>query len=455
MYNEADTLHIKLGDLRLEKRLEKIVKDLVEQPSVSIPKACNSQAATKATYRFFSNDTVEAKSIRNGYRKSTIERIIEQGENATILFPSDATNIVYTSHKKLKGIGVLRNQNARGLNLHTTLAVTENEIVLGSIDQHCWGRKPEDYGRRRLKIERPIEEKETYRWLESFRAAQSALPDNARGIYLGDRGADIYEIFLEERKENMHLLIRVSRNRPLTNSPEKLFQELENTPSAGITEVIIKRSGERKERAAKLEIRYKKVTIKPPNRKNKLSSVCMTIISAKEIIGNSEVEDPVHWMLLTTLPIDSLEGAIYAVQTYAKRWIIERYHYVLKEGCKVEELQFEEANRIDKAIAVYTIVACRIMQITYLARAFPDLPCTKVFDDDEWRALYCYANKTSKEPSSPMSISEAVMMLAKLGGFQGRKRDGHPGVQVIWYGMSKLEGAVEMYRILKKKKRCG
>lgn len=451
MYNDADTRHIKLGDLRLEERLEKIVKDFIGQPSVSIPKACNSQAATKATYRFFSNDIVKAKSIRDGYRASTIERIIEQGENSTILFPTDATNIVYTSHKKLNGIGVLRNQNARGLNLHTTLAVTENEVVLGSIDQHCWGRKPEDLGRRRRKETRPIEEKETYRWLESFRAAQEALPDNARGIYLGDRGADIYELFLEPRNPNMHLLIRANYNRPLTNSPDRLFEELEKTSAAGITEVVINRSRERKERTAKLEIRYKKVTIKAPLHKNKLSPVCMTIISAKEIVEGSDVQDLIHWKLLTTLPIDSLEDAICAVQTYAKRWIIERYHYVLKQGCKVEELQFEEANRIDKAIAVYTIVACRIMQITYLARVSPGLLCTEVFDDDEWRALYCYANKTSKDSAKPMTISEAVMMLAKLGGFQGRKRDGHPGVQVIWCGMSKLEGAVEMYRILKGK----
>ena len=274
MYNDADTRHIKLGDLRLEERLEKIVKNFIEQPAVSIPKACNSQAATKATYRFFSNDIVKAKSIRDGYRASTIERIIEQGENSTILFPTDATNIVYTSHKKLNGIGVLRNQNARGLNLHTTLAVTENEVVLGSIDQHCWGRKPEDLGRRRRKDTRPIEEKETYRWLESFRAAQAALPDNARVIYLGDRGADIYEVFLEQRNPNMHLLIRANHNRPLTNSPDRLFEELEKTPAAGMTEVVINRSGERKERTAKLEIRYKKVTIKPPKTKNKLSSRC-------------------------------------------------------------------------------------------------------------------------------------------------------------------------------------
>lgn len=454
MYGDKDLQYMKFGDLRLTGRLEKMLENFIDNPSVSIPQACQSVAATKAAYRFFSNDDVEAKMIRDGYRKATIERILEKNINKTIFFPSDATNLVYTSHKKLKGIGVLRNQKARGINLHTTLAVAENEIVLGVIDQYSWGRKPEDYGQRALRHFKPIEEKESYRWIESFKAAQAALPDNVQGIFLGDRGADIYELFLEPCKQNMHILIRSLHNRKVENSPERILQELENTSSAGIMEVVINRSDERKERVAKLDIKYKNISIKSPIHKNELPSISINVISAKEIIDDDNIQDPIHWKLLTTLPVNSLQEAIYAVQTYAKRWIIERYHYVLKQGCKVEELQLEEAERIDKAIAVYTIVACRIMHATYLARTFPELPCTEVFDEDEWRALYCYANKTSIPPLLPMTMGNAIRMLAKMGGFLGRKRDGHPGLQVIWRGMLKLEGAVEMYRILRGK-RCG
>ena len=160
------------------------------------------------------------------------------------------------------------------------------------------------------------------------------------------------------------------------------------------------------------------------------------------------VEEPIYWKLLTTMPIDSLERASYAVTTYAKRWLIERYHYTLKEGCKVEELQFEDAEKIDKAIATYTIVSWRIMHMTYLARVCPDLPCTKMFLEDEWKALYCYAHKNSQIPKTPPTINNAVRMLAKIGGFLGRKADGDPGVKVIWRGLRLLEGAVEMFRIL-------
>lgn len=443
---------MKFGDLRLTERLEKILDNFTEEPSSSIPEASKSLAATKGAYRFFSNDRVEATAIRQGCYSATIERMQEKG-NSTFLFKSDSTNIVFTSHKKLRGIGVLRNQKAKGLNLHTTLVSTENEVVLGVVDQYCWGRKPEDYGQRALRARKPIQEKESYRWIESFRASQNALPDNSRGIFLADRGADIYELFLEQRKENMHLLIRALHDRELTNSSKKMFSELSSASSAGTIDVLIKRSGERKERVAKLEIRYKHISIKPPKSKKNLLPISMTMIFAQEIT-EGEIEDRISWKLLTTLPIDRIEDASYAVFTYAKRWLIERYHYVLKQGCQVEELQLEEANRIDKAIAVYTIIACRIMHMTYLARSNPELSCTEVFNENEWRALYCYANKTSKEPTNPMTLHEAIMMLAKIGGFLGRKGDGYPGVKVIWRGIKKLEGATEMYCLLKGK-RCG
>lgn len=451
MFDVRDLRQVDLGDVRLNDRLEAILETFTNSPDSSIPQACKSAAAAKAVYRFFSNDNVETKSLREGFRKAVVFRIKNSPKGTTILYLSDGTNLVFSSHKKLEGIGVLRNQNAKGLNLHTTIVSTEDEVVLGVVEQHCWGRKPEDYGQRALRSKKPIEEKESYRWIESFRASESSLPSNKKGIFLADRGADIYEIFLEPRKENMHLLIRALHDRMLADSHERMFEELEHSPCAGIMEVAINRSGERKERTARLELRYKNVTIKSPKNKSFLPQINITIISAKEIINGVNNQDLINWKLLTTLPISSLEDAIYAVKTYAKRWLIERFHYVLKEGCKVEELQLEKAERIERAVTLYTVIACRIMHVTYLSRAAPDLPCTVAFDDDEWRALHCYVHKTSIEPPTPPSLREAFLMLAKIGGFFARKRDGEPGVKVVWRGMRVLEGAVEMYRILKGK----
>lgn len=445
MWIEDEIKHMNFKDKRLNKRFGIMLENFTEKSDGSIPEACQSNAATKAAYRFYSNECVEAQEIRKGFSKATIERIKKEPPKNTIIFCSDATNIVLTSHRKMKGIGVLRNQKARGLNLHTTLAYTEEELLLGSIRQDCWGRKPEDYGKRKERFQMPIECKESYRWLTSFNDAQLALPDDYKGIFLGDRGADIFELFQQPRKSNMDLIIRAAHNRQLTNSKEKAFDKVRNSECAGIMKTTIKRSGNRKEREAELEIRFEPISIAKKN----LSPISIWLVSAREITQNLENEEPIEWNLLTTLSINSLEEAIYIVKTYAKRWLIERFHYTLKEGCRVEELQFEEADRFDKAIATYTIVAWRIMYLTYLSRVSPDSECTKVFEKAEWQALYCYVHKTPNPPSKIPTLKNAIMWLAKIGGFLGRKRDGDPGVKVIWRGMRILEGACEMFLILK------
>jgi len=453
MWAERESQHMDFNDLRLNQRLFKILEDFTRRPKASIPEACGSWSSTKAAYRFFNNEEVKVEKITKGFVDSTIERM-QTNSHKTYLFQSDSTNIVFSSHKALKGIGVLRNQRARGLNLHTTLVSTEGEVTLGIVNQHCWGRDDKDYGQRAMRAKKPIEEKESYRWIESFQAAQKALPDDTQGIFIGDRGSDIYELFLQPRKENMHTLIRVLHNRTLTNK-ERLFSHIASTDCMGLMQATITRSDKRKERIANLEIRYQKITLNPPLNKKTLPPVVLTIILANEITEDANVKEPINWKLLTTLPIESLEQAIHAVTTYTKRWLIERYHYVLKQGCLVEKLQFEDAECIKKAIAVYTIVACRLMHLTYLSRKSPNLPCTKIFNEDEWKALYCYAYKIAKPPLSPPSLREAVFMLASIGGFLGRKSDGDPGVKVLWRGLKLLEGAVVMYSLLKGKKDVG
>jgi hypothetical protein len=450
MWAQQAIKHIDFNDKRLSNRLEKMLENFTENPSGSIPEASMSLAQTKAAYRFFSNENASVEEIREGFCKATIERMKELPKSAVVLFPSDSTNIVFTK-RKMQGIGVLRNQNAQGLNLHTTIATTDNQLVLGVVHQVCWGREPEEYGKRSQRAKKPIEEKESYRWIEGLQAAQEALPDHLQGIFLGDRGADIFEVFMEPRKQNMNLLIRASHDRVLQNDSCKIFEKLENAESLGSINVAISRSGTREERVAVLDIKAVSVLVDPPKHKKNLSPVLLNFVYAKEICNSDEVQqDLINWKLVTTLSIDTLEQAGYVVTTYAKRWIIERYHYTLKEGCRVEELQFEEASRIDKAIAVYTIVACRLMYLAYLARSTPDAPCTVVLANNEWKALYCLVHKTATPPDTPFTIHEAIRMIAKLGGFLGRKRDGEPGVKVIWRGLRALESASVMYSILRK-----
>lgn len=445
--NEAK--YMDFNDKRLNKRLNSLVDILAKKPSCSIPKACGSPSQAKAAYRFLDNDKVESKNIREGFAMTTKNKIKNTSE---VLFISDATGVNYSSHKKLKGVGVLKNSLSRGLNLHTTLAVTADGLILGSVDQMCWGRKPEDYGRKKERWNLPIEKKESYKWIESFNRAQESLPDKTQGIFIGDRGADIFELFLQPRKQNMHLLIRSAYNRKLADNPNKLFEELKQQPSMGNMQVKVKRSNERKERIANLEIRFLTATILSPAMKKKLGlAVTLNIVLAQEVASDSHGEELIEWKLLTTLPINNLDDAIRIVKTYALRWLIERFHYTLKSGCKIEQLELEDAIRIDKAIALYTIVAIKIMELTYLARISPNASCDAILKKEEWEALCCYINRTPIPPLKPPTVYEAACMIAKIGGFLGRKGDGFPGVKVIWSGLQSLQGIVATYCIFKGK----
>ncbi len=436
---QNEVKHMQFKDSRITKRCKQLLEQLSERPGSSIPAACASKASTKAAYRFFDNAKAEVDEIRKGFFKATAERI---KEHKIILMPSDASNLVYTSHKSLKGKGVLRNFKASGLSMHSGFAITPEGQPLGLYYQHVWGRKAEDYGKRLHRTKLPIEQKESFRWLESLVAAEKALHPSTKGVFIGDRGADIAELFLYPRASNVELLIRSLHNRHLSDK-SRLFEKLDNLSQAGTMNVLISRAPGRDERIAVCSVSYTSVQIKHNKSANPL---IVNAIIVKEV-NSSNIDKPIIWRLLTTMTITSLQDAVTYIEWYVKRWSIERYHYTLKSGCNVEELQLEDSKRIERAIVLYSIIAWRLMFVTYAARTNSEAECTQILDNDEWKALYCFFYKKSTLPIILPTIKEAVLMLAKLGGFLGRKNDGSPGIKVIWRGLRRLEDIVESYKI--------
>ena len=436
-----------LGDSRLNERFATILNSFMASPNSSIPKSCNSKTKTKATYRFFDNNRVSAKKIKEGFFDATAKRVKKESE---VLIISDATNLVYSSNKSLKGAGVLRNFQARGFALHTTLVVTPSGEPLGSFYQAFWGRDPKQYGKRKLRKNLPIEEKESFRWLESIESAQAKVNQKTKAIVIADRGADIYEIFAQKREPNFELLIRACHNRKIDGTDKLLFEQLDEANILGYVDVEVGRAPNRLPRTAKLELRAMATSI---GRRDKDLKFNINVVLAKEVATPEDGSAKIVWRLLTTLPVNTIEEAFGCVKKYSKRWLIERYHYVLKSGCQVEELQLEEADRIERAVAMYCIIAYKLMCITYLARINPNAPATDAFQKDEISALYCFSHKTKKLPSEPITIFEAVHLVAKLGGFLGRKGDGSPGVKVIWLGLKSLADITASFCLWGK--RCG
>jgi len=148
--------------------------------------------------------------------------------------------------------------------------------------------------------------------------------------------------------------------------------------------------------------------------------------------------EPISWLLLTNVLTNTFEESCERIQWYSCRWTIEIYHKVLKDGCRIEERQFEYAENIQRYLSLDMVVSWRVLYLTMLGRDMPELPCTAIFEAHEWQSLYCFIHKTHILPDNPPSLHQVVRWISKLGGFMGRKGDGEPGVTVLWRGLQRL-----------------
>jgi len=446
---EEEFKNSRLKDKRLKKRLLTLVRDFYGKPGVNIPQASNSRSKTKAAYRFFDHEAVNMDEILVGHYQSTLERIKKE---KIVLAVQDTTSLNYSTHLMTEGLGPIgtKKDGAIGLELHSTLAFTLEGTPLGLLNVQCWGRDAEEFGKKHKRREKVIEEKESYKWIESYQEtiAAQAKSKNTQLVSIGDREADIYDLLkmAVENKDNPAILIRASHNRSINAEQQHLWDYLRNTEESGIQRIQIPRKANNPAREADLSIHYKKVELKPPQYKKDAGSITIWAILAYEKKVPAGVV-PVEWMLLTTIAINTFEEATEKLGWYSKRWGIEIYHKTLKSGCKIEERQLGKVSRIESCLAIDMVVAWRIYYLTKLGREIPDVSCTVFFEEAEWKALVVYKTKNPIPPALPPSLREAIHMIASLGGFLCRKGDGEPGTKVLWLGLSRLDDIIETYKI--------
>lgn len=445
----AELSNAPINDKRLVSRLVKTAVLLAEKPHATIPEACGNWSETKGAYRLLSNDKMSQEAVIMSHRLQTIERM---KEHKIVLDIQDTTTLDYTQHPNIAGMGLCTtSEKTKGILAHSSLAVTTSGCPLGLLYQKFWTRDPEERGKRHQRKNLPIEEKESYKWLDALDHSLKDIPSDIMVVTVCDREADIYDFFNKAISEEKPLLIRATRDRKLSEEDKYLLSEVESSPIAGEIVVNIPRDTKNKlkPREARLSVQFCPVTIKPPKHRRSdktLTNLTLYSILVKEINPPDGI-DSIHWLLLTTLPVTTVEEAVEKVSWYTQRWKIERYHLTLKSGCKVEELQLETLERLQNALAVYSIIAWRILWITYEARETPEAPCTVVLQDHEWKALYCMVNKVPVPTKTTPTLKEAVLLIAKLGGFLARKSDGDPGVIVLWRGMSRLSDIAQFYLI--------
>jgi hypothetical protein len=423
-----------LGDARLTKRLVRIVADKLANPTASIPLASGSWAATKATYRFLASDHVAPEHIRDAHLDATRTRI---KHHDTVLVLQDTTELLYTTHPQMAGVGFLDHASSRGLKVHSALAASEGGVPLGLVQQSVWARNLATKGRKSRKL--PQAKRESQRWLTTLAEVQKAIPAPTRLIVVADREADIYPLFIAPRDDRTDLIVRATSNRGLVGGGT-LQDAAKAVVWHGSRTVTIPGNGSRAARTATVEIGWTTVQVTPPQDYPRPASAARPTL---QLVVVEERDPPagvkrLRWLLWTTLPVTSWEEAVAVVEAYRKRWLIERYHYVLKSGCGIEQVQLETAERMERALAVCCIVAWRLLWLTYQARETPDVPCTEILATHEWQALVCTVQGKVVPPAEPPSLREAVRMIAELGGFLARTSDGEPGVKTLWRGLIRL-----------------
>lgn len=375
----------------------------------------------------------------------TLERLDSE---KVILKMQDTTELNFTSQKSMKDVGYLTYAKCNGLMVHTTLSVTENGLPVGIIAQKVWARDNELRGKASERSSKPIEEKESFRWLETLRDTERMFSNSQIQVMIGDRESDIYELFEIPRIKNSHFLVRGTQNRLIEHIDKKLFTALENADAKGYVNLDVGRKNGQEARTAELVVKYESIRIKAPkNSKKKTNEIELNVILVEELEAPENIE-PIKWILLTTLDITNLEDALKYVRWYSYRWLIERYHYVLKSGCQIENLQLDSGEKIKKALSIYSIIACRLLNITYKARKEPESSCEQIFEKKEWKMLYVLVHKNNKVPEEPPKLKDAVLWMGRLGGFLARKSDGLPGVKNIWRGYRKFYEIIDGVNLL-------
>jgi hypothetical protein len=422
-----------LPDQRLRKRLMTILIENIEHPTASIPQATGGAGQAKATYRFYTNPRAGADDLRLGIGTQTARRCLDED---TVLAVQDTTSLNFTALRSIPELGPIDSGGlARGVHLHTALAVTTSGRVIGPLDQQYWAR-PE--------AGRPgPEEKESAKWINGLDGAREILYTAAgdrrvpRLIHVMDREGDAYEVMMAVVDAGDSAIIRCAQDRRVDDPSGKAHEAVRGRPILCRTKIRVPRKTGIPERSAQVEVRSLSVSLVPDLAKYPHAwPMTWDLVEVWEPEPPDGTE-PVHWLLWTLEPAASAAEALEVVRKYTCRWPIEDVHLVLKSGCQAERLRLATWDGLEKAVTVEAAVAARIVSLRDRARETPEAPASEVLSADEVEVLVGRFGGKRVRPSE-LTIGQAVLWIGRLGGHLNRKRDGMPGVRTLWRGLHDL-----------------
>jgi hypothetical protein len=429
----------RLGDKRRTKRLVKVARAIATSPQGTLPGSYSTIAELKAAYKLLSYPQTTREAIVEPHLQRTREALDEPGEFFLI---EDTTYIDYTKHKAVEGLGPIGNGGGRGLVVHTTLCLqvvewkehTPTVDVLGLLDQQCWVRPPESRRSQETGKERLYRPRESQCWARCL--LEHHAPDQAKWTFIADRESDIYECFERCRNANTDFIIRAARPRALAGGDQDIFETISQAPVRGQYQLHLRKRDAQEARTATITVRATRLSIRGPWRPGrKCEPFELNVIEAREE-NPPKGSSAIHWVLLTTLPIDTFKQIRKVIAAYATRWLIEEYHKALKTGTKIEDSELATAQRLMNLLGILSVVAVRLLRLKMAANAAPEDPI--VTDDEVSCAMISVLESKRLRPSEGWTNRTLLIAIAKLGGFLGRKSDGNPGWLTIWRGLQQL-----------------
>jgi len=430
-----------------------IGEKLATSPGGTLPQAFPEWSELKATYRFFSNPNVRFEQITAPHYQFTLNRCLEPGE---YLWIEDTTELNYTHHPATEDLGSVGDNQGRGFWLHSTLAIKVEHwdlnyrpqgVAVGLVGQRCWTRAHRARGRRHTERwrERMGRQRESERWAAVLDEV-AVPPQGCHWTYIADREADFYEPIEKCLRRGLDFVIRAYRDRKLADQEAHLKEAVAQAPVFGQMEVELRSRAGQPARTAAVQVRACAVNVQGPWRPGgERPDLDLNVVEVLEL-NPPEGTEALHWRLLTSLNCRTWSQVRRVVGRYCVRWWIEEYHKALKTGTAVEQSQLERGYRLESLIGVMAVLAVRLVNAKWLARARPDEPVDpQVFGPVLLKLLAMRFG----EPKGGWTHQTTLVCVARVGGFLARKGDGMPGWQTIWRGWQRLRWMAEGSVLLK------
>ncbi len=443
-----------LGDQRRTRRLVDVACSIGHNPQGVLAPSFSNYAETKAAYRLFDSDAVEFSAVGANHWSNTEQRCRQPGEYLLI---EDTSELDFTSHEAAQGLGHIGDTRGRGVLLHSTLALRiedwtvhgETEVsVQGLLGQVCWTRQDAPRKSHESRTQRMKRARESDRWGKLFEKLPPPSP-KTEWTYMADREGDIYETLLRCRGKEMGFIVRACQSRALECDSRDVFEVVSVAPLLGKLQVQLRARPGQPARTARVSLRATAVTLRPPYRYGtELHSISVNVVEAREEQAPPGIE-PIHWVLLSSWPVETLAQVIRVVKTYGKRWLVEEFHKALKSGAHVEEIQLATLDRIEPLVALLSIVAIRLLSAKVMSSEKKETPLGP--DDADPVMLKVLEAKLGK-PVKHWTHGALLIAIARMGGFISYNKT--PGWKTIWRGWQFLSTLMQGYELAQGHKKC-